>query len=449
MQLKRLLAVTGLLAAASLGLTACGGGATTPANSSKAAESNSSTEAMEKGMDKKVEIEYLHRLPDGEGMTKVADIVAKWNAEHPNIQVKATKFDGKAPEMIAKLEQQVSAGSAPCLAQVGYGEAPELFVKGLLEDVTTEAEKYKDQFTGAYGQMSVGGTMVGLPQDTGPLIYMYNETEFAALGISVPTTSDELLEAAKTAAASGKYILDFEVDEMGYWLSGQAAGAGAQWYTAENNKWKVTTNDDKSAVVAQFWQDALDAKATLTLPRWTDEYDKALTDGQLIGNIAPAWEVGFALDKLDGTPAEGQWRVAVLPTFGGSKLTGPDGGSGVGVMKGCAHKAEAMEFNAWFNTQTADLATQGLLPAAKGSVATPEKTLRQFGNQDVYKVLAEANEQLAPEWGYIPGFSTVGPKMNEKAAEVVAGTAKVADIFTVAGEVSVQTLKDAGLPVAE
>ena len=75
-------------------------------------------------------------------------------------------------------------------------------------------------------------------------------------------------------------------------------------------------------------------------------------------------------------------------------------------MKGCAHKAEAMEFNAWFNTQTADLATQGLLPAAKGSVATPEKTLRQFGNQDVYKVLAEANEQLAPEWGYIPGFSS-------------------------------------------
>ncbi|MDO5068328.1 MAG: extracellular solute-binding protein [Propionibacteriaceae bacterium] len=440
MQLKRLLAVTGLLSAAALGLSACGGGAANPSN-------GSSDKAMEEN--KKVEIEYLHRLPDGDGMTKVADIVAKWNQEHPDIQVKATKFDGKAPEMITKLEQQVTAGTAPCLAQIGYGEAPEVFVKGMLEDVTAEAEKYKDKFSGAYGQMSVGGKMVGLPQDTGPLIYMYNEAEFTALGLSVPTTAEELLAAAKTAAASGKYILDFEVDEMGYWLSGQAAGAGAMWYSAENDKWKVSTNDEKTGVVAQFWQDALDSQATLTLPRWTGEYDQAVLDGKLIGNIAPAWEVGFALDGLDGTPAEGQWRVAPLPSFGGSKLTGPDGGSGVAVMKGCAHKAEAMEFNAWFNTQTADLATQGLLPAAKGAVTTPEKTLKQFGNQDVYKVLAEANEQLAPEWGYIPGFSTVGPKMNEKATEVAAGNAKVADIFTVAGEVSVQALKDANLPVAE
>lgn len=440
MQMKRLHAVVGLLSAAALGLTACGGGTATSGGSA------SQTTAASGGT---VEIEYLHRLPDGEGMTKVADIVAKWNAEHPEIKVKATKFDGKAPEMIAKLEQQVTAGSAPCLAQIGYGEAPELFVKGLLEDVTAEAEKHKDKFTGAYGQMSVGGTMVGLPQDTGPLIYMYNETEFTNLGLTVPKTSDELLAAAKTAAASGKYILDFEVDEMGYWLSGQAAAAGAQWYSAENNKWKVDTTDAKSTVVAQFWQDALDAKATLTLPRWTGEYDKAIADGQLIGNIAPAWEVGFALDGLADTPAEGQWRVALLPTFGGSTLTGPDGGSGVAVMKGCAHKAEAMEFNAWLNTQSADLATQGLLPAAKGAVATPEKTLRQFGDQDVYKVLAEANEQMPANWGYIPGFSAVGPKMNEKATEVVAGTAKVADIFTVAGEVSTQSLKDAGLPVAE
>lgn len=448
MQMKRLLAVTGLLSAAALGLTACGGSATpaTTTGSSKAVESKPSTDS---GKGEVVEIEYLHRLPDGEGMTKVADIVAQWNAEHPEIQVKSTKFDGKAPEMIAKLEQQVSANSAPCLAQVGYGEAPELFVKGLLEDVTSEAEKYKDKFSGAYGQMSVGGTMVGLPQDTGPLIYMYNEAEFAKLGITVPTTSDELLAAAKTAAAAGKYILDFETDEMGYWMSAQAASAGAVWYTAKDEKWVVDTADAKTAVVADFWQQALDAKATLTLPRWTDEYDKALVDGTLIGNIAPAWEVGFALDKLDGTPAEGQWRVALLPTFGGSAMTGPDGGSGVAVMKGCAHKAEAMEFNAWFNTQIDALASQGLLPAAKGSVSTPEKTLKQFGNQDVFKVLSEANGQLAPEWGYIPGFSAVGPRMNEKATEVAAGTAKVVDIFTVAKEVSVQSLKDAGLPVAE
>ena len=69
-------------------------------------------------------IRYLHRLPDGEGMTKVNDIVARWNTEHPDMKVEATKFDGKAPDMNVKLENDVKAGTGPCLAQVGYAEIP-------------------------------------------------------------------------------------------------------------------------------------------------------------------------------------------------------------------------------------------------------------------------------------------------------------------------------------
>src|SRR5690606_9364017 len=152
-----------------------------------------------------VELQYVHRLPDGEGMTLVADIAARWNEENPNIQVSTTKFDGQAQDLMVKLETDIKANNAPCLAQVGYAEVPEMFVKGLLEDVTAEAEKYKDNFGGAYGQMSVGGTMVGLPQDSGPLIYIYNEAAFAELGLEVPTTLDEFTNAAATAAAAGKY----------------------------------------------------------------------------------------------------------------------------------------------------------------------------------------------------------------------------------------------------
>mgnify|MGYP000939073702 FL=1 len=383
-------------------------------------------------------------------MTKVDDVVAQWNQANPGIQVTAKKFDGKADESYAKIAQAVKSGDAPDLAQVGYGEAPEMFVGNLLEDVSGEASKYKDNYNdAAYSRMSVGGKMVGLPQDTGPLVYLYNEAEFNALGIEVPKTFDELLEAAKKAAAQGKYILDFEPDEVGYWLSAQAAAAGAVWYSTVDNKWRINTTDEKTQVVAKFWQDALDAQAALTHKRADDSYEQALTNGSLIGNIAPAWEIGYALDKLDGTPYEGQWRVAKLPTFGGARMTGPDGGSGVAVMKGCQHKTEAMEFNNWLNTQVADLASQGLLPAAKGTVTTPEKTLRQFGNQDVYQVLAEANGELSTEWGYIPGFSTVVQKMKAKADEVAAGGAKVTDIFTVTESTSKETLKESGLPVAD
>lgn len=63
--------------------------------------------------------------------------------------------------------------------------------------------------------------------------------------------------------------------------------------------------------------------------------------------------------------------------------------------------------------------------------------------------LVEANSRLNADFSYIPGFSTLGPAMSGKAAEVVAGSAKVADIFTAAHETAFKTLTDAGLPVAE
>ncbi len=440
-----------LLAVATLGLSACAGSGsdtTSPkAGESSPAMSEKASEPAKTG--EKVEIQYIHRLPDGKDMTPVQKIVDKWNAEHPNIQVKPTKFDGKANELITKLQQDVQAGSAACLAQVGYGEVPELFVKGMFEDVTAEVEKYKEPFAdGAVALMTVGGKAVGLPQDVGPLIYMYNTAEFEKLGIKAPTTLDEFKAAAAKAAAQGKYIAAFTPDEAGYWLSAQAAAAGAAWYKAENDQWVVAANDDKSKVVADFWQENLDKKQVLVTPRWNESFDKALTGGQLIGHFAAAWEVGFALDVLDGTPYEGQWRVAQLPDFGAGMKTGPDGGSGVAVMKGCKHKAEAMEFNAWFNTQIEDLATQGLVVATKQAPKNPEKWLRQFGKQDVQSELAKAATAMNPDFVYAPGFSSVVTPMVEAATKAGAGSAKVADIFTAAQDASVKTLKAAGLPVA-
>ena len=77
--------------------------------------------------------------------------------------------------MIKKLETDVKSGEAPDLAQVGYAELPEVFTKGLLQDVTQYAEQYKNDFaSGPYSLVQVGGKAYGLPQDTGPLVYFYN-----------------------------------------------------------------------------------------------------------------------------------------------------------------------------------------------------------------------------------------------------------------------------------
>lgn len=396
-----------------------------------------------------IEISYMHRLPDGEGMTPVSEIVARWNEENPDIQVTATKFDGAATDMILKLETDVKAGNASCLAQVGYSEVPQLFVKGLLEDVADEAAEYADDFSdGAYAMMTVGDAVVGIPQDTGPLVYYYNATEFEALGIPVPTTLDDLSAGAATAATTGKYVAAFTPDEALSWLSAQAAAAGDSWFGAEDDVWTVDTEGAGSQVVAAFWQNLVDNKQAVVTERWGEAFTQSLNDGSLIGHVGAAWEAGFLLDSLDGTPAEGQWRVAQLPDFGAGELTGPDGGSGVAVMKGCEHPAEAMAFNAWFNTQIDDLASQGLVVAANGTPATSEKLLRQFGGQDVLAELATASANLNPDFVYAPGFASL-TKMNETAAGVGGGATQVADIFATAQTTAVATMEDLGLPVAK
>lgn len=394
-----------------------------------------------------VEITYMHRLPDGEGMTPVAEIVQRWNDENPDIQVKSTKFDGAASDMILKLETDINAGNSTCLAQLSYAEVPQMYVKGLVEDVSEQAEQYADDFSsGAYAMMTVGDAVVGLPQDTGPLVYYYNEAEFEKLGLAVPETLEDLTAESATAAEAGKMITAFTPDEALNWLSGQAAAAGDVWFDATDDGWAVDTEGTGTQKVAAFWQNLIDNEQTLVTERWGEAFAQALNDGKLIGHVGAAWEAGFLLDSLDGTPAEGQWRVAQLPDFGAGQITGPDGGSGVAIMKGCEHPDEAMEFNAWFNTQIDALASQGLVVAANGTPETSEKMLRQFGGQDVLGELATASSNLSPDFVYAPGFASL-TKMNETAAGVADGSAKVADIFTTAQNTAVKTLEDLGLPV--
>lgn len=385
---QRLMVCAASFAALCMGLAGCG--------SNTASTGGNSGEV--------VNLTYMHRLPDSEGMTLVKDIVAKWNKDHPNIQVKATKFDGAAQDMIKKLETDVKAGNAPDLAQVGYAEVPEVFTKGLLEDVTEEAAKYKSDFAeGPYSMMQVDGKTYGLPQDTGPLVYFYNQKAFDELGIKVPKTKDELIEAAKTAAASGKYIMDYEADEAGNIFAG-LANASDPWYTVKNDAWVVNTNGSGSQAFAETFQELIDNKATLTNPRWVPSFDASLQDGTLIGNIGAAWEAPLFKDSA-GDTGKGDWRVT--------------------------------QIGDWFGNGT-----------STETAKTPESWNEFYGGQDVMKEFATANDNMVA-FNYMPGYSAVSAAMQEAADKAADGSGKVADVFPVAQQTSIDTLKNYGLSVAK
>lgn len=436
---QRCMAAVAMVSAVGMALAGCGSGASSSTGGTASASSGG-----------KVELTYIHRLPDKPGMTSVEDIVQRWNDANPDIQVKAVHFNGNASDLIKKLETDVKAGNAPDLAQVGYAELPEVFTKGILEDVTAEAEQYKKDFAaGPYELMGIGGKTYGLPQDTGPLVYFYNQAEFDKLGIEVPKTQEELIATAKKAAGQGKYIMSFQADEAGNMLSG-LSGASGSWYTVEGDAWKVDTDTDGSKAVAKVFQDLLDAKAVATDPRWDPSFDASLQQGKLIGTVGAAWEAPLLMDSMADQGGKGDWRVAQIGDwFANGSKTGPDGGSGVAAIKGCEHKAEAMKFLDWFNTQIEDLTSQGLVVAAStGTPETPSSWSEFYGGQDVMKEFFTANANMG-DFSYIPGFSSVATAMKEQAAKAAAGTATVESIFTTAQDSSIDTLKDYGLSVAE
>ncbi|MDY5584823.1 MAG: extracellular solute-binding protein [Arcanobacterium sp.] len=427
-----------VVAAAALALGACSKGTST-------SESTTDSETTEK-----VEISYVHRLPNADG---VDALVKKWNEENPNIQVKAEKFPGEAKDFMPQLKQNVADGTAACLAQVGYAELPNAFVDGILEDVTahvTDADK--ETYKGTIDLMKIGESFYGIPQDNGPLVYLYDKAAFEALGLTVPTTAAEFIETAKKAAAAGKYIVSYQTDEIGNMFGGLAAAAGGAWYGGDTEGFTVNVLDKGTEALADFWQQILDAKAASVVARWdATQFDAAIKEGKLIGTFAAGWEAGLIPDLVFGinkdNVQDGTWAAALLPDFGAGQLSGPDGGSGVAVVKGCAHPAEAMKFNSWFNDQVDALAgEQGLVPASTTPAATPEFVKKFYGGQDVYELLAEANGKMAPV-AFIPGWSEVTTAMVTTGADVTSGAKKVIDIFKAADETSKTVLEKGGFTV--
>lgn len=435
-----LTAVMSAAAIASLGLAACGSdsGSTSTAPETAA----DSTAAVAEEATPEGTIEYWHRLPDKDGMILVKDSAEEWNKAHPDAQVKTVKFEGDATASYDKISAAVKAGNAPCLAQASYDGIPAMLVRGELLDVTDIATQYKDNYgAGPFGQVSLDGKTYGLPQDTGPLVYYYDKAAFDELGLTPPTTWDEYWANAKKAKDAGKATSAFFNDEAGDWFAAVAAANGANWFAIDGNNWKVDVNGADTQAVAEQWQASIDDGTTLALDRWGDPgpTDTALKDGKLIGYIGAAWEAAFNLDPLG--VSEANWQVAQLP----NNSSGPWGGSAIVVLKGCQEPEKALEFANWYNTNLEAMASQGLVPAAKGEVATPEAVKKLYGGQDVMAELQKANDAANPNWLYSPTWPTVKKTLIDNAGKGM----KLSDNLKAAQDEAVSSLKGQGLTVSE
>ncbi|MEU2630900.1 extracellular solute-binding protein [Kitasatospora sp. NPDC007106] len=341
-------------------------------------------------------------------MDKVA---ALWNASHPDVQVSVQK-QASGDDLVTKTITAAKAGNAPDLVQVEYQALPTLVSNDVLADIAKRSGAAEDRFAaGVWQQVTLGSDAVyAIPEDTAPLAFYYRTDLFAQYGLKVPTTWAEFADTARQLKQRdpSKALTTFSANDPGL-FAGLAQQAGARWWTASGDAWKVAVDDAATEKVADFWGGLVAEGAVDNQPMYTPAWSKALNDGSQIAWVSAVWAPGVFTSSAPDT--KGKWAIAPLPQWNaGESVTGSWGGSSTGVTTGAekaGHADAATQFATWLNTDPQAVAAlvkeAGIYPAATaaqtgGALANAPEF---FANQpDFYTRAAEIAKNTAPAaWG--------------------------------------------------
>ncbi|GIH18610.1 ABC transporter substrate-binding protein [Rugosimonospora africana] len=426
---KARLAAAAIAVAASIVLAGCGGGNSASTSSGP------------------VDISFW-------GWAKYDQAVALWNQSHPDIHVKWEGLPSGGSSGYDKMLTAAKAGTAPCLAQVGYETLPTFLAAGALRDITQYVKPQHDEFPDwVWKNVGVDGKAYAVPVDTGPMAMYYRADLFKNAGIPVPKTwQDFATAAAKVKAANpADRIMNLPTDP--YLYSGFAWQAGAAWFGTKGDSWTVSMDSAANTEVASYWQGLFSQDLVTTYPASDASFYSALSKGQIWAEVGAVWEASLIRDNAGDS--SGKWAVAPMPRWGTTDAVGNSGGSSTAVMKDCKYPKEATEFAMWMSTNTDSvsnlIATGGLFPASKSGLANSalDKPQDYYGGQPIYQLFRDESAKVNPNWQW-------GPVMNDTAAALGDGLGKVhtkggtfQDALSGAQKASVSALQTQGFTVAK
>jgi raffinose/stachyose/melibiose transport system substrate-binding protein len=326
--------------------------------------------------DQTVTLDFFHRWPNEPKNTYFKELVAEFEKENPDIKVKTESVLNDA----YKDKVKVVAGSsdAPDVLFSWSGSFLEELVQGgnvmdlsswLKDNPEIEDRFYPSQLT----PFEIGGKQYALPVDMQAKLFFYNKDAFAELGLEVPTTWDEFLDALETIKKSGVTPIEF--------------GAKEQWTIAHY----VGTLNQRVLPQKVFDADQDPAKGTFENAGYTTALErfKQLTkymnsDMTAIGHEAArnAWMAGDApIMYLQGS--EVNYMKDVAFDYGTFNFPSVEGGKGdpqqlTGAPEGFAvsaktkHPKEALRFlDFMLNKANGQAFTEktGELSAVKDAVA--------------------------------------------------------------------------------
>lgn len=385
------------------------------------------------------------------------DVVALWNAENPDIQVKVQTGPNGNGGTYQNFFNQIKAGDAPDLGQVEYDALPNFLVQDGLEDLSACEDVVAaeaDFVDWTWGQVTLGTDGIyGIPQDSGPMALFYRADLFEANGIPVPTTWDEYRDAAVKIREAGGYITNFSQSDINQ-FAGFAWQNNAQWFASDDAGWDVTLTGDATTAVADYWQGLIDDDLVSTVPAWTDEWNNAYNSGDAWTWPSAVWGANSIASGAPDTA--GKWAVAPLPQWeAGDTAAGNWGGSSTAVLKGSEHLYEATKFALWLNTSdeaiTALAESASLYPATKDGLDLPvfADGVEFYDGQKIYDVFSAAALEVSPDFAWGPTMTQTYADVSDGFKAAVSGDGTLADALAAGQTATIDALKAASIPVKE
>jgi multiple sugar transport system substrate-binding protein len=340
----------------------------------------------------------------------IQSAVDLYEQTHPGTDIEVTNV-GQGDEHYTQLRTVLTAGTgAPDAVQMEFKNIPAFALTDSLVDLREYgAADLENQFLpSAWRQVQFGDGIYGIPQDTGPMIMLYRPDIFESLGIPVPTTWDEYVEAGRRIHASdpNRFIGHVGPDDAGG-IQSLLWQAGARPFQLEGeSSIAIDFSDEGAARWARTFNTLVSEQLVYPEPAFTDEWYRGMADGRYATWVAGAWAPTFLQTVIPQT--EGQWRVAPMPNYG-EPVVPENGGSSVAVTTQSECPAAAADFAKWLN---ADPAAAKLLnevsllyPATSALVEDPAwlaAPMPFLGGQQANQVYVEASKQVSEGWQYTP-----------------------------------------------
>jgi multiple sugar transport system substrate-binding protein len=370
-----------------------------PSSGPSADAAQTTEEALEAGG----ELTYWAWTPGSEAK------VAAFEAKYPNVDVTWENL-ASGGELYPKIQNALQAGTgAPDVVQLENTAVPQFALGESLVDLSPYGfEKYQSDFSeGSWSAVLNGDQIVGLPEDASPMALLYNKRVFDQFGITVPTTWDEYVEAAKKihAADPNTYLTSDGGD--GLFASSMIWQAGGHPYQVDGTDITIDLADEGVQKWTGVWNQLVEGELLSPTTSYTDDWYKQLGNGQIASLVSAAWMPGLLAQAApDGA---GDWQVAPMPTYdGGEPVSANYGGSSEVVLNQTKNPALAAAFVEFINTDPAavqELVDAGSYPAylpVAEDAAFADKPNEYFGGQPVNQVFKAASEAVPSGWQYLP-----------------------------------------------